>query len=73
MRKILVLILLAGCQAAPEPVKVSTAHETNDRVLWLMLAPYVKKHFKTDMGVKEIAAELSYQSYLLTKDKEAKE
>ncbi len=36
---------------------------------WLMLAPHIKKHFKTDMTTKEIAAELSYQKYLMDKKK----
>lgn len=40
---------------------------------WKAVAPFVKKHFKTDMTVRDIeqnlAAEASYQEYLRNKDK----
>lgn len=42
------------------------------RQKWMALAPHVKRHFKTDMTLKEIAAELSYAEYrnsLKKKDK----
>lgn len=62
-KKLLVLLLLlTSCSPAPKRI-------TNDRIKWLMLAPLIKQHFKTDMPVEEIAAELSYQHYLLTKEK----
>jgi len=63
------ILVLAGCNifadkrvvVKPEPV------DTRDR--WKVLAPFIKEYFETDMTVEEIAAELAYQEYILTKDK----
>ena len=49
---------------APVIVKKPVTKPDDNREKWRALAPFVKKHFKTDMTVKEIAAELSYQEYL---------
>lgn len=72
MRKLLaLLLLLASCSPAPKPItSVKQDIAGDDRVKWLMLAPLIKKHFKTDMPVEWIAAELAYQHYLLTIEKE---
>jgi len=37
---------------------------------WLALAPFIKERYKTDMTVKEIAAELAYQEYLMERKKD---
>ena len=37
----------------------------DNRERWKALAPHIKKHFKTDMPVNDIAAELAYQEYLI--------
>ena len=61
---------LLGQQAIQTKPKVRppmTNRQENEK--WKMLAPFVKRHFKTDMTEKEIAAELAYQSYLKNKDK----
>lgn len=59
---------LLGQQAIQTKAKVRPPMTNRQQnIKWMMLAPHIKKHFKTDMGVKEIAAELSYQQYL--KDK----
>ena len=53
-----------------KPVKPPmTNRQENEK--WKALAPHVKKHFKTDLTVKEIAAELAYADYKnsLKKDK----
>ncbi len=69
MRVLIIILLLAGCSPMPKP-SVVPEHITNNNIKWKMLAPHIKKHFNTDMTVKEIAAELSYQEYLLAKEKE---
>lgn len=56
---------LFGQPAVEQKPKVKppmTQREQN--IKWMMLAPHIKKHFKTDMSEQEIAAELSYQAYL---------
>ena len=67
MKKILIilLLLLSGCfqdnrvVIKPEPV------DNMDR--WLMLAPYVKKHFDTgDKTLDEIAIMLAWAEYELS-------
>ena len=68
MRVLIVMLLLAGCSSSPKPKPKAVANNNNAK--WKILAPYIKKHFKTDMTVREIAAELSYQEYLLDKEKE---
>lgn len=60
------LLLFLGChskQVQPKPIV-----KRDNRAKWKFLAPYIKKHFKTDMTVKEIAAELAYQEYLQNKE-----
>ena len=62
------LISISGCSwfadkrvvVPPEPLK-----PVSNKQRWLMLAPFIKKRFQTDMTVEEIAAELLYQEYLL--------
>ena len=34
---------------------------------WKALAPFIKSHYKTEMTLSEIVAELSYQEYLQSK------
>ncbi len=41
----------------------------SDRDRWHVLAMMIKERYQTDMTVKEIAAELSYQEYLLSIEK----
>ncbi len=62
---IILLLLLSGCfqdkrvVIKPEPV------DNKDR--WIVLAPYIKKHFDTgDMTIEEIAFELAYAEYKLS-------
>lgn len=55
----------------PKP-KIRPAYtEQQKNVMWRMLAPHVKKHFKLDKDVKEIAADLALADYYnsLKKDK----
>ena len=44
--------------------------QVDNKGKWLALAPFVKRHFKTDMNVKDIAFELSYADYLQQKKKD---
>jgi len=60
------LCIFGGCKTKPQP---KPKPPIDNREKWKALAPFVKKHFKTDMTTKEIAAELSYQEYLKNKDK----
>jgi len=61
MRYILLIIcfggLVSGC--SPKPVKI----DPNAR--WKALAPFVKRQFKTEKSVEEIAADLSLAAYNL--------
>lgn len=53
----LILIIVCGCAVSPKP-------KLDHRIKWHILAVQVKKHFKTDMTVEEIATDLSYRAYL---------
>lgn len=55
---------LLGQQAIQTKPKARPAYtEQQKDVMWRMLAPHVKKHFKLDKDVKEIAADLSLADY----------
>jgi len=60
---------LAGCNWFEDKRVVVKPEPIDIRDRWKALAPFIKRHFKTDMTVKEIAAELAYQEYLLKKNK----
>jgi len=70
MKWILIMgFLIAGhteqaVKPRPKPV--------DNKQKWLALAPIIKKHYKTDMTTKEIAAELSLQEYYQQKEKDKK-
>ncbi len=64
--RILIVSSLFAGKVAPKPVETKPV---DNRLKWIALAPLIKRHFQTDMGVKEIAAELSYQAYLQEKKK----
>lgn len=57
-------------QTEPKARPPMTQRQQN--LKWMALAPHVKKHFKLDKDVKEIAADLSlaaYKNYLKDKNK----
>lgn len=58
------LLLLSGCSLFSDKRIVVKSKPIDNRNRWKALAPFVKNHFKTDMTVKEIAAELAYAEYL---------
>jgi len=65
------IIFISGCSWFADNrivIKPESLEPIDNKQRWLLLAPYIKKHFKTDMTVAEIAAELSYQEYLLNKE-----
>jgi hypothetical protein len=63
---IIVLGILCGSCFSDKRITIkSTPEPIDNRQRWLVLAPLIKKHFKTDMTVKEIAAELALQEYYL--------
>jgi len=67
MKKILIILCclaLAGCACFEDKQVIIKPKPIDNRDKWKALAPLIKKHFKTDMTVKEIAAELNYQEYL---------
>ena len=66
-RIIIMSSLILGAKKAQKP---KATMPVDNRLKWQAVAPFIKKHFKTDMGVKEIAAELSYQEYLKEKKKD---
>jgi len=67
LKKILTICLvlfICSCAIRKEKVAIKSKPVSNeDR--WRALAPFIKRYFKTDMTVEEIAAELAYQEYLL--------
>ena len=62
---IIILLLLTGCHNETFMLK----KPIDNRQKWKALAIFVKDRHRTDMTVKEIAAELAYQEYLLGLDK----
>ena len=72
MKKIVALIILcgilSGCSWFADKRVVVKPEPVDNRDRWKALAPFIKKHFKTDMTVEEIAAELAYQEYLQSKE-----
>jgi len=68
MKKILIilLLLLVGC-ASPGNKRVDIKRPIDNRAKWKVLAPLVKKYFKTDMPVEWIAAELNLAEYELSR------
>jgi len=69
MKWILIMgFLFANKQEAIKPKPKLPPVSNKQR--WMALAPFIKKHYKTDMTTKEIAAELSYQEYLQQKKKD---
>ena len=72
MKKILIVTLLgtifSGCSWFADNRVVVKPELVDNRDKWKALAPFVKKHFTTDMTVDEIAAELYYQEYLQNKE-----
>jgi len=65
---ILIMSFLFGQPAIETKPKPKPPPITSNQK-WMALAPHVKRHFKTDMDIKEIAAELSYAEYKMNKDK----
>ena len=65
MKKLILIIfvcLMAGCSEKTGGLPETSSVDNKEK--WKILAPYIKRHFTTDMTVEEIAAELSYQEYL---------
>ncbi len=69
MKNLLLTILLLCCSCHVEQ-KTPIRRTISDRDKWHALAMIIKKRYKTDMTIGEIAAELSYQEYLLSLEKQ---
>ena len=63
-----IILTISGCSWFADNRIVEKPEPVDNRDRWKALAPFVKKHFKTDMTVEEIAAELALQEYLLNKE-----
>lgn len=63
----ILFVILVSCFARAQMKAPQT--EIDNRERWKAIAPYIKEHFKTDMTIEEIAAELAYQEYLMQKEK----
>ena len=62
---LILLLLLSGCFQDKRVVIEPKPVDNRDR--WIVLAPYIKKHFDTgDKTIKEIAFELAYAEYKLS-------
>ena len=62
------ILLISGCSWFADKRIVVKPPPVDSRDRWKALAPFVKNHFKTDMTINEIAAELAYAEYLLNKE-----
>jgi len=64
---LIILLFCSGCSCFSDKriVVKSKPEPIDNRQRWLVLAPLIKQHFKTDMTVAEIAAELALQEYYL--------
>ena len=60
------IIAISGCVWFADNRVVEKPEPVDNRDRWKALAPFIKNHFQTDMTLKEIAAELAYQEYLLS-------
>lgn len=77
MKRILALIILCGilcggCSWFEDKRVVVKPEPVDNQAKWIVIAHHVKRHFKTDMTVREIsenlAAEAAYQEYLQNKE-----
>ncbi len=68
-RLLLTLLLCCSCSQQIEQHK-TIPNNIDNRERWHIIAMMIKERYETDMGVKEIAAELSYQEYLLSLEKQ---
>lgn len=63
---VIISFLALGCSEKVE-IRTTPVVPIDHNQRWVVIAPYVKRHFETDMTVEEIATELSYAYYKLNK------
>jgi hypothetical protein len=58
---ILLILFIIGCHANVQTRQFE--RQENNNLKWKILALHIKKHYETNMTVREIAAELAYQEF----------